>query len=76
MGNEDDIVTLIENIFDNAGLGSSGQSADHFQDGRTKGNTNVRQCLRKVADGHFVTAVKVLCSSGVSLHDGDTIKAL
>ncbi|MCI51379.1 hypothetical protein A2U01_0072623, partial [Trifolium medium] len=26
--------------------------------------TNIKQCLRKVADGHFTAAVKVLGSSG------------
>ncbi|KAD4585455.1 hypothetical protein E3N88_23056 [Mikania micrantha] len=27
---------------------------------------NIKQCLRKVTDGHFTAAVKVLCSSGVA----------
>ncbi|GJQ98661.1 hypothetical protein Tco_0009800 [Tanacetum coccineum] len=43
---------------------------------RTKGNTNIRQCLRKVADGHFTAVVKVLSSSGVAPYCDDTIKAL
>ncbi|GKB22324.1 putative reverse transcriptase domain-containing protein [Tanacetum coccineum] len=34
------------------------------------------QCLRKVADGHFTAAVKVLSSSGVAPYCDDTIKAL
>ncbi|GKD99590.1 hypothetical protein Tco_1387574 [Tanacetum coccineum] len=35
-----------------------------------------KQCLRKVADGHFTAAVKVLSSSGVASYCDDTIKAL
>ncbi|GJW65973.1 hypothetical protein Tco_0117857 [Tanacetum coccineum] len=35
-----------------------------FLEERTKGNTNIRQCLRKVTDGQFTAAVKVLSSSG------------
>ena len=37
---------------------------------------NVKQCLRKVADGHFTAAVKVLCSSGVAPFGTDTLTAL
>ncbi|KAJ0441227.1 hypothetical protein HanIR_Chr16g0795271 [Helianthus annuus] len=40
------------------------------------GSSNVKQCLRKDADGHFTAAVKVLCSSGVAPHDKKTMKAL
>ncbi|KAL6505583.1 hypothetical protein OROHE_022962 [Orobanche hederae] len=39
-------------------------------------NSNVKQCLRKVADGHFTAAVKVLGSSGVAPYNEHTIKAL
>ncbi|GJS30978.1 hypothetical protein Tco_0491598 [Tanacetum coccineum] len=45
------------------------------QEGAT-GNTNIKQCLRKVADGHFTAAVKVLSSSGVAPYCDDIIKAL
>nr|GEV06728.1 auxilin-like protein [Tanacetum cinerariifolium] len=38
--------------------------------------TNVKQCLRKVSDGHFTAAVKVLCSSGVAPFGTDTLSAL
>lgn len=38
--------------------------------------SNVKQCLRKVADGHFTAAVKVLCSSGVAPLGTDTLTAL
>ncbi|KAL6499220.1 hypothetical protein OROHE_026248 [Orobanche hederae] len=40
------------------------------------GSSNVRQCLRKVADGHFTAVVKVLCSSGVAPYSDDTMEAL
>ena len=40
------------------------------------GNTNIKQCLRKVADGHFTAAVKVLCSSGVAPYNSATTEAL
>ncbi|GJV99490.1 hypothetical protein Tco_1554742 [Tanacetum coccineum] len=38
--------------------------------------TNVKQCLRKVSNGHFTAAVKVLCSSGVAPFGMDTLTAL
>ncbi|KAD3068125.1 hypothetical protein E3N88_36005 [Mikania micrantha] len=37
---------------------------------------NIKQCLRKVRDGHFTAAVKVLCSSGVAPLGDSTLKAL
>lgn len=37
---------------------------------------NIKQFLRKVADGHFTAAVKVLCSSGVAPVGDSTLKAL
>ncbi|KAJ0622007.1 hypothetical protein HanIR_Chr01g0015231 [Helianthus annuus] len=43
---------------------------------RQEGRTNVKQCLRKVADGHFTAAVKVLSSSGVAPLGPSTLKAL
>ncbi|KAD6454895.1 hypothetical protein E3N88_09601 [Mikania micrantha] len=46
---------------------SSDNSATHV---------NIKQCLRKVADGHFIAAVKVLCSSGVAPFGNDTLNAL
>ena len=76
LGKEDLIVILVENMFYSANLGSSGQGADHFQEGKEKGNTNVRQCRCKVVDRHFTEAVKVLCSSGVASHEIDTTNAL
>ena len=52
------------------------QGGGILQKEATSSNTNIRQCLRKVADGHFTATLKVLCSSGVAPYNGDTIKAL
>ncbi|MCI72591.1 hypothetical protein A2U01_0093854, partial [Trifolium medium] len=41
-----------------------------------KMNTNIKQCLRKVADGHFTADVKVLGSSGVAPYNEVTMKFL
>ncbi|GJW86378.1 putative reverse transcriptase domain-containing protein [Tanacetum coccineum] len=51
------------------------RGGDFLEEGAT-GNSNIKQCLRKVADGHFTAAVKVLSSSGVAPYCDDTIKAL
>ncbi|GKB20648.1 hypothetical protein Tco_0854571 [Tanacetum coccineum] len=59
-----------------SGLGSLGQGGGDFLEVKTTGNTNIKQCLCKVADGHFTAAVKVLSSSGVASYCDDTIKAL
>ncbi|GKE98616.1 hypothetical protein Tco_0021967, partial [Tanacetum coccineum] len=48
----------------------------HWLWGGATGNTNIKQCLHKVADGYFTAAVKVLSSSGVASYCDDTIKAL
>ncbi|GKC91107.1 hypothetical protein Tco_1151756 [Tanacetum coccineum] len=56
-------------------LGSRKGGGDFLEEGAT-GNSNIKQCLRKVADGHFTAAVKVLSSSGIAPYCDDTIKAL
>ncbi|GKA87125.1 hypothetical protein Tco_0808836 [Tanacetum coccineum] len=63
-------------MLDDSGLRSLGQGGGKFMKERTSGNTNIRQCLCKVADGHFTTAVKVLSSSSVAQYCDNTIKAL
>ncbi|GJY38563.1 hypothetical protein Tco_0424927 [Tanacetum coccineum] len=74
-GKDDGITTLVKNILDGSALGSFGHGGgDFLEDGATS-NTNIKQCLRKVA-GHFTTAVKVLSSSGVAPYCDYTIKAL
>nr|GEZ34979.1 hypothetical protein [Tanacetum cinerariifolium]GEZ37627.1 hypothetical protein [Tanacetum cinerariifolium] len=73
---DDDITTLVRSILDGSTLGSFGQGGgEFFEDGAT-GNTNIKQCLRKVVDGYFTVAIKGLSSSGVALYCDDIIKAL
>nr|GFB18597.1 reverse transcriptase domain-containing protein [Tanacetum cinerariifolium] len=75
-GKDDDITTLVKIIFDGSALGSFGQGEGDFLEEGATGNTNIKQCLRKIADGHFTSAVKVISSFGVSPYCDDTIKAL
>ncbi|KAJ0558889.1 hypothetical protein HanIR_Chr07g0341341 [Helianthus annuus] len=75
-GKEDGIFMLVKNIFDSPTVGSLGQGGVDNPEESTVSNTNVRQCLRKVADGHFTAAVKVLCSSGVAPYNDNTVQAL
>ncbi|GKB26447.1 hypothetical protein Tco_0865848 [Tanacetum coccineum] len=55
---------------------SFGHGGGDFLEERATGNTNIKQRLRKVTNGHFTAAVKVLSSSGVAPYCDDTIKAL
>ncbi|GJV71945.1 hypothetical protein Tco_1491940 [Tanacetum coccineum] len=66
----------LKNMFDGSGLVSLGHGGGDFLEERATGNTNIRQCLRKVMDGHFTAAVKVLSSYGVAPYCDDTIKPL
>ncbi|KAF5801740.1 hypothetical protein HanXRQr2_Chr06g0251571 [Helianthus annuus] len=75
-GKEDGIFMLVKNIFGSPTVGSLGQRGVDNPEESSVSNTNVRQCLRKVADGHFTAAVKVLCSSGVAPYNDNTIQAL
>nr|GEV82287.1 hAT dimerization domain, ribonuclease H-like domain protein [Tanacetum cinerariifolium] len=65
MWGKDDITILVKSILDGSALGSFGQGGGDFLEEGATGNTNIKQCLRKVADGHFTAAVKVLTSSGI-----------
>ncbi|GKE51674.1 putative reverse transcriptase domain-containing protein [Tanacetum coccineum] len=75
-GTDDDITTLVKSMLDGSWLGPLGQEGGDFMEEKTTDNTNVKQCLRKVADGYFTAAVKGLPSSGVAPYCDDTIKAL
>ncbi|GKD46620.1 hypothetical protein Tco_1271265, partial [Tanacetum coccineum] len=75
-GKDDGITTLVKSILDGDGSVSFGYGGGDFLKKGTNDNTNIRQCLRKVADGHFTAVVKVLSSSGVAPYCDDTIKAL
>nr|GFD34229.1 putative reverse transcriptase domain-containing protein [Tanacetum cinerariifolium] len=76
MGKYDGITTLVKSVLDGSVLGSFGHVRGDFLKERATGNTNIKQCLRKVVDRHFTTAVKVLSSFGVSTYGDDAIKAL
>ncbi|GKB17841.1 hypothetical protein Tco_0851764 [Tanacetum coccineum] len=75
-GKDDGITMLVKSILDCSALRSFGQGGGDFLKEGVTGNTNIKQYLRKVADGHFTTAVKVLSSSVVAPYCDDTIKAL
>ncbi|GJZ78410.1 hypothetical protein Tco_0643247 [Tanacetum coccineum] len=75
-GKDGGIATLVKSILDSSGSVSFGQGGGDFLGERRKDNTNIRQFLRKVANGHFMAAVKLLSSSGVALYCDDTIKPL
>ncbi|GJZ93051.1 hypothetical protein Tco_0665116, partial [Tanacetum coccineum] len=57
-GKDRGITTLLKSILDGFALGSFVQGGGDFLEERVKGNTNIKQCLRKVADGYFTKAVK------------------
>ncbi|GJS78910.1 hypothetical protein Tco_0728791 [Tanacetum coccineum] len=63
-------------MIDGSALGSFGRGGGNFLEEKATGNNNIKQCLRKVADGHFTRAVKVLSSFDVAPYCDDTIKAL
>ncbi|GKC20841.1 hypothetical protein Tco_1022991 [Tanacetum coccineum] len=75
-GKDDGITMLIKSILDGSALGSFGLGGGDFLEEGVTGNTNIKQCLRKVVDGHFTVVVKVLSSSGVAPYCDYTIKAL
>lgn len=62
-------------MLDASGLGSLGHGGGDFLEERTTVNTNIRQCLRIVVDGHFTEKIKVLSSFGVAPYCYNTIKA-
>nr|GEV59109.1 RNA-directed DNA polymerase, eukaryota, reverse transcriptase zinc-binding domain protein [Tanacetum cinerariifolium] len=51
-------------------IGSFGHGGGDFQEDGATSNTNIKQCLRKVTDRHFMAAVKVLSSTGVAPYCG------
>ena len=53
-----------------------GYGKDNIEEENHKMDTNIKQCLRKVADRHFTAAIKVLGSSGVAPYNEDTMKIL
>jgi hypothetical protein len=70
----DGLAKLVDSVL--GSQGSLGYERDNIEEENNKLNTNVKQCLRKVADGHFTAAVKVLGSSGVAPYNEDTMRVL
>ena len=66
-GEADGFAKLVKKVFDNPGWEASSHKGDDIEEEDKRVNTNIKQCLRKVADGHFTTAVKVLGSSGAEI---------
>ncbi|GAU48609.1 hypothetical protein TSUD_327220 [Trifolium subterraneum] len=72
----DGLAKLVHSVLDNYGHAGLGSGRENIEEENSKMNTNIKQCLRKVADGHFTAAVKVLGSSGVAPYNEDTLKIL
>jgi hypothetical protein len=72
----DGLGKLVDRLLDNYDLESLSYRRDNTEEGKHKRKTNIQQCLRKVADGHFTAAVKVLGSSGVAPYNEATLKVL
>ncbi|KAD6455032.1 hypothetical protein E3N88_09738 [Mikania micrantha] len=75
-GDEDGFVELILSLLAQPSNESPSLDKPSSSSVNPTNHPNVKQCLRKVADGHFTAAVKVLCSSGVAPFGNDTLKAL
>ncbi|GJY70855.1 putative reverse transcriptase domain-containing protein [Tanacetum coccineum] len=76
LGGGDGFIKLIPSLFAQPlRVGSGKDDRVSGSDSSTVG-TNVKQCLRKVSDGHFTAVVKVLCCSWVSPFGTDTLTAL
>ncbi|KAK1422142.1 hypothetical protein QVD17_25051 [Tagetes erecta] len=75
-GSSDGFAELISSLFAQTSGATSCRDELGLGSDSSKVSSNVKQCLRKVADGHFTAAVKVLCSSGVAPFDKNTVKAL
>ncbi|MCH87560.1 hypothetical protein A2U01_0008433 [Trifolium medium] len=72
----DGLDNLVDNVLNNYGQGSLGYGSDNIADEKFMKKTNIKQCLRKVADVHFTAAVKVLGSSGIAPYNEATMKVL
>uniref|UniRef100_A0A251SLN7 Putative reverse transcriptase domain-containing protein n=1 Tax=Helianthus annuus TaxID=4232 RepID=A0A251SLN7_HELAN len=75
-GDREGFATLVQSLFDQPARGVTDGIKKGTEIDNECGGTNVKQCLHKVADGHFTTAVKVLCSSGVAPLNKNTLDAL
>ncbi|KAD4384463.1 hypothetical protein E3N88_24631 [Mikania micrantha] len=75
-GDEDGFVELILSLLAQPSNETPSLDKPSPSSNNSATQTNVKQCLRKVANGHFTATVKVLCSSGVAPFGNDTLKAL
>jgi hypothetical protein len=73
---EDGIVKLVDSMLDGFGQEGLGHGGDDTKGENKKMSTNIKQCLRKVIDGHFTAVVKVLGSFGVAPCNEDTMRIL
>jgi hypothetical protein len=72
----DGLNKLVDRVLGSYGQGGHNYGKDNIEEETQKMSINIKQCLRKVADGHFTAAVKVLGSSGVAPYNEDTMKIL
>ncbi|MCI33688.1 hypothetical protein A2U01_0054905, partial [Trifolium medium] len=72
----DSLTQLVDNVLGNYEQEGLARGRDNVEGDNNKMKTNIKQCLRKVADGHFTASVKVLGSSGVAPYNEDTMRVL
>jgi hypothetical protein len=73
---EDSVAKLVDSVLDGYGQQGPDHGKDDSKGDNKKKRPNIKQCLRKVADGHFAAVVKVLGSSEVAPCNEDTMKIL
>lgn len=72
----DGFVKLVDRVLNNYEQDKLGHEGVFIVEEDAKVSSNGKQCLRKIADGHFTTTVKVLGSSGVSPYNAHIMKVL
>jgi hypothetical protein len=72
----DGLAKLVDSVLGNYGQERLGNGKDNIEEENSQINTNIKQCLRKVADGHFTAAEKVFGSSGVAPYNEATMRVL
>jgi len=72
----DGFAELVNGVLSESGQVGTGNGGEDFEEKDQKMGPNVKQCLLKVADGHFTAAMKVLGSFGVAPYNEDTMDIL
>jgi len=72
----DGFAELVGGVLSKSGQVGISNGGEDFEEKDKKMGPNIKQCLRKVADGHFTAAAKVLGSSGVAPYNEDTMEIL